>query len=656
MDRRWQRLAPLGATLITFFNYLYFWAANIPGCTWETCLKGNDSGTYYTHLIRLLEGSWPNDAFYFSPLYPYFLWALHGLFQYSPEGNTAIPTLIQVFMVTLTVAMTYQIGRRLFSKKVALSTMVMLAFFQPLLFYTVIFETAVILMFMLTTAFYFLLQYQQRQQRGFIILAGLCLGIAAVGRQSNLVVMVAATLWLILHKPLRRRLAIDLPVFYLVIMLVMAPAVIYNSLERGTFVAGVITDGLINYTMGNAPHSPGTYFKPKHDYDLDLVIEFITQQPGAWLLLTVRKFIFFTLPWVWVRIYLSNGLPLSWIIPWLILDILYLIYFVKTFSTKRTVLHLSLLFYTVAMVLAHVEDEFRIPIMPLVLLIASTMVIDLVRAAYRAPRLIYDRINRWRIQKPAAVLAWSLAVVTFLIWQIPTTEVSQKIDLVDSPPIFGGVVIGQRFRVNCPNFYRLETKLFSQNPNGVVTFRLMEEAGPEIFSQDISTAHMTADDLISFSFPKIAGSAGKTYIFTFDTANLHSVEESISFLGRSYPLEFNYLSQRGEFDPDIHFGQNSSDQSWLAGFRAGDAFIAQQNQTQHIQGDLVFWAYCETDRAQLVETAIHNLAGKTPLPGLIQPLILPLFIIHAMMFLTSAAMIAYRAYRAKLERLNKVDH
>lgn len=613
------RLCPYAAVLACFFIFIHYWAGVVRQCP-QPCFRGYDDALHYLDFTGLLEGAWPGArAFVQSPLPGFYLGLLRAVFNF-PAGSLVIPHLYHVFLITLACAITYTLGRRLFSPGAGLVAVLGLGLYEFVKFAATTIETAPLLIFLLTAALYFLLLHHRRPLNRYLFAAGICLGLAIIGRQNNGVLFVAAAGWWLLLKTPPRRLAGNLLGLGLPALLVVSPLLIRNSIVAGRPALFIIDHGISQFTMGNLPGAPGTYWDTAPE-TLEPTIRFITGQPLDWLLLTLRKFrLFFTFPWSPARL---HELPLSWLVFWLVSGALFFGYFFKSFSPRRSLLHFSLALYAASIILTHVEDEYRTPVLPLIFIFAASMLLDLVARLYRLAGKTWQRFGRGRARAAAALLLWSLLVSGLFAWSIPPAGVAHRVDAIQSEPVYGGVRVGQTFQAPCPNLSGVKVKMKGGGSGGPVMFHLVEgpAGGPELYRQQFDPAGWTGLDYQPVDFPAIPDSAGRTYTFYFDTSNLRSAEEGLVFAGGRPPLAESL--NRIDFKPRI----------------TGGAFVS----LGRLDGNLAFSASCAAGPVRLAQTAIARLAQKTPWPGLVAPLIVLALALHALLALAAGVYLARSA-------------
>ncbi len=622
MNKKLANIGPYSAIFVVFVIYMQYWSEIVMQCT-SFCVRGYDDRPYYHDFLGLLNGSWPGDiAFYQSPLPGFYLGLTHIIFRH-PVDNLAIPYLIQIFIATLTSALAYKLGQEMFSRYVGLVTILLLGFYPFVKFYATTIETNTLIACFLTATLYFLVKYKTNQNKIFLVIASICLGLSILGRTNNLVIIGAIALWLILSKDSLKNLVVDLGLLLFITFLTLLPASIHTSLAAGKF-ALVTTTGVYNFTMGNLPDSPG-YYTDIAVQSLEPSLKFITEQPVDWLLLTIQKFrLFFTFPWspTWL-----HELPLYFVIPWGIIAVLYFFYFFKTFSPQRSLLHFSLIFYAASIIITHVEDEYRIPILPVLFIFAAATFVSIATQLHKLGLKVYNSLSRWQVRKPALVLSYSLLVIMAFIAYAPSSKISYKVDYIESDAVHSGIIVGQNFQIDCPNLNQIGVNMFALNPDKSITFHLKENSidGPELYSQVINTSQLKSFAYHSIIFPEISNSAGKNYTFYFDTANLNSAEQGVFFTGGLHP----FAESLNRID--------------AAKKITGGAFV-KQDSLDNLPGNLSFFAYCKAHRWQLIQTAINHLAAKTPFSQIVGFLLSATFIVHCIALLVSAVFVVYKVY------------
>jgi 4-amino-4-deoxy-L-arabinose transferase-like glycosyltransferase len=552
-----------------------------------------------------------------APYLVFFLGLSYIIFQF-PVEQMAIPYLLQVFLATATCGMSFKIAETFFSRNVGLISVLLLGTYPFVKFYTTTIEHATLITFALTTTLYFLTRYKGTKHTRDIIIAAVALGIALLGRQNNIVLIGAIALWLLMESPFKQAL-IDIGILCFIVLLTISPIIVRNSIIANSFTPFIVDHGVTQFTMGNLPGAPGHY-SPIATHSIESSIKFIKEQPIEWVLLTLRKGrLFFTFPWSPARL---HELPLSFVLFWGIFAAFYLFNFIKSLSPERSLLHFSVIFYSASIIITHVEDEYRLPILPVLFIFAAVTIIDLAAQLYKVTLRLYDHAKKWQVQKPAiGLIVSSLVIVAFAIWT-PSPHVTYKVDSVESSPLHSGMIIGQNFHIDCPNLNQIAVKMFSAAPDNSVTFHLNSNSldGPEIFSQQIDTAQLTSLDYHRISFPEISSSAGQNYFFYFDTADLATAEDGIVFVGGKHP--FAESLNRIEATPRY----------------VGGAYV----NSEELDGNLAFSAHCNASQLDLIKTAVDTLADETPKPKITRLFVNVVLIVTILTFVVSVINIIFK--------------
>jgi hypothetical protein len=447
-----------------------------------------------------------------------------------------------------------------------------------------------------------------------------------LGRTNNLALIGALVVGWGISKVSLKTILLDLSLLILVIALVLLPAILHSSEAAGKFVLITYT-GVYNFTMGNLPGVSGAY-TDQATHSLGPTLQFITEQPLAWLALLIRKCqLFFTFPWSPVPFF---DLSLYYISLWSGFIILYLFYFFKSFTPRRSALHLALIFYTASIIIAHVEDEYRLPILPVLFIFVALLLVELLFLFSLGLTRVTAIITRLQLQKPALALASSLSIIVLFILLLPSFETSQRGGSMQEQPAYGGVIVGQNFQMECPYLNQIAVKLAAAGSGGSTIFHLQENnlEGPEIYRQVLNTTQLISAHYHYITFPEVSDSAGKQYTFYFDTAELKTAEEGLFFFGGQPP----FAESLNRLDPKR--------------FQNG-AFIKLDHSTPNIEklnGNLVFTASCRATPATLASISIERVARVTPFPKTATNILLILLILSGATFLGSCLFIVYKIF------------
>ncbi len=392
-----------------------------------------DSEFYWNLASDILAGKGlPEGALTFNPLYPFFLVVVFKFLG----SSLLITRIVQSFLGLLTIAFIYLAGRRLaenFEKEkpsgmmlgvVAISMAVLYP--QFFLYEGMILGTT--LEILLLTASFTLglaldedlhgekaLRVGSKKVPPWLsggILGAFC-GAGALGRPNLfLLLLVALPIWLFARNRRKRIWLTPVLGFIVGAALFLLPPTIYNAKKSGNFVP-VTTHGGINLYIGNIPGTYGVYQPPKNmrgemrgliedarfraeeetgrnmtdaeasDYYVHKTLENIKQNPTGWLILLGRKLILF---WNKVEVhdmpevlYFQDSLPLFKFpfLPFSVisaLGIAGLIILLRS-GKNRSIVCLFLGTSYVSILLFYLNSRYRIPIVPVVILLASYFIV-----------------------------------------------------------------------------------------------------------------------------------------------------------------------------------------------------------------------------------------------------------------------------------------
>ncbi|HER43285.1 MAG TPA: hypothetical protein ENO08_02350, partial [Candidatus Eisenbacteria bacterium] len=416
---------------------------------------------FYRNLAEDLLGGrgLPPGALTFNPLYPVFLAAVFRLF-----GTSLLATRIaQSFLGLVTLAFVYIAGRRLVEGSgkgklpgtaVALTAMVLAVLYTQFALYEGMLLGTTLEVLLLAASFalglamdqdmHGVMELRVRSRRvppwlvGGIL--GLICGAGALGR-PNLFLPLAAGLpvWIIARNIHERRWLAPVAGFAVGAALFLLPPTIHNARHAGTFVP-VTAHGGINFYIGNRPGTHGVYQPPEDmrgemrglledalakaeqetgremtdaeasDYYMDKAMESIKQDPLGWAALLGRKLVLFwnkievhDLPEV---LYFQDTVPLFGLpfLPFSVLAPLGLAGLVVILRSgrNRSIVCLYLGIAHISIMLFYINSRYRLPVVPVVILLAAYFVVWIAR-----------QLSRKRLKRAAAMLA--VAVAAFFL-------------------------------------------------------------------------------------------------------------------------------------------------------------------------------------------------------------------------------------------------
>ncbi|NIM19210.1 MAG: tetratricopeptide repeat protein [Candidatus Latescibacteria bacterium] len=196
------------------------------------------------------------DAFFMGPLYAYFLGVVYGVV----DRNIMFARIIQIFGGSITVVLTYLLGKKVFRPSVSLLAAVVLALYGAATF----FEGQLLMMWMGTllnmTLLYVLIGKGEEDGIKRFALAGFLLGLSALARANILIFYPVVIVWIILAG-VRRRLP-ALLVFTGTAAATILPATLHNYVASVDFVP-MTSNGGVNFYIGNSERATGIFYPPE---------------------------------------------------------------------------------------------------------------------------------------------------------------------------------------------------------------------------------------------------------------------------------------------------------------------------------------------------------------------------------------------------------
>ena len=357
-----------------------------------------DSEFYDRRARAIVAGDWLGDRpFFMNPFYPYFLAAIYALLgaEYWWVG------LVQAALGTGSCYLIYALGRKLWCAQIGLLAAGLAAIYQPYVFYDGALLTAAPITFLNLAALNCLAHAQGAVR--WLLAAGLLLGLSATARPMVLLFVAAVAGWFVAQGGRRGWRQWGLVVAGC--GLVVGAVACRNYLVGGEWLLTTSSAGM-NFYVGNHPEANGIYaqvdFLPSAEPDLEreafireaeirtgqeltpaeassywLVagLRFAVENPRAYLALQGRKLYMF-----WNRVEAQNNLSLylardfvpllRWfVLGWGLVAPLALAGWVT--SRRSTLLDLYLASYLAACLLFFTSSEYRLPVVPVILLYAA---------------------------------------------------------------------------------------------------------------------------------------------------------------------------------------------------------------------------------------------------------------------------------------------
>lgn len=421
--------------LILRIIFLLVIKANWPG--WDSPTV--DALYHHLWAQRIADGDILGGGAYFrAPFYPFLLGMIYSIIGENFTAVFAIQHLIGVFAIPLV----YIIAKKYFPMPVAIIATLLTAINGTLIY----FESQLLLDF-LTVVFYLLFIYlltiaQQKDKSGLYFISGLIAGLFAITRPNILAVLPLACLWVFLTGSDYRKKIIHCGLLIFGTILLILPVTIRNAAIGGDNII-IASQGGINFYIGNNENADGytallpgfghswqysdaeyeaaIHFgkkpgelKPSEvsSYYYGKAVKYILSSPGHFIKLITKKLYLF-----WNRFEISNNNNIYFLTDYIGLSFypLFLYAILSPFGLTGTVLcffksrrywifPIMIIGYMTTVVLFFVTARFRLPVVPLLTIMASFTIYEIITA-------FKDKRNKY-----AFTLLGSVIIIAVLTW------------------------------------------------------------------------------------------------------------------------------------------------------------------------------------------------------------------------------------------------
>lgn len=360
-----------------------------------------------------------NDLVFYPPLYPYFIALVSRAF-----GSLQAVLVVQAALGALLAPAVAKVGAMAFGRRAALVAGVFAAFHPDLVWFATRFWSETLFVVLLWWALERTLAADTGGSRRTAAVAGLLWGLAALTRELALYLVPLAALWMLRpragaasdgrSRPWPRPAALVAPALLLAAtLLTIAPWTVRNAIVFRAFIP-VSTMGGLNLWQGNTTLTHLQIYDvlagidgpvAQDRYCRRMAVETIAARQPRWLLEKLRE----QMPEFWkagseVLDHLVGReacgplaartlvpIELVLVLPYLALVALLVVGLARLrFTGGATLLLLLLLAYNAAHVVAYATTRFRLPVMPVVFLVAAAVVSGRAEGALaplRGPRL-----------------------------------------------------------------------------------------------------------------------------------------------------------------------------------------------------------------------------------------------------------------------------
>ena len=607
-----------------------------------------------------LKGEWPGEEpFHSVPLYSFYLSYIYRLFGV----NFLIPLILQMLLGVVTCAAIYWIGKSIFSPLTGILTALSVALYGPLISYQVCYAPLPLTTPLLIFSFYFLFKFYTSRRALYIAISGAMLGLCTLSRPTMLIIAPVILIWFWGERKSFYQFIQKSTLFLFALGLVISPLTFHNYRVTGKIIPISDDQGAVNLYFGNNPYANeigphgmseqysqrvrGIFNFPTEFSEIEAkvaagettylrqVFHYISEHPWDWVELTVRKTRLMFLEPDWKILLTSFAYPSSsaalkssmylrlFPTEWIALMVggLLALFFVRhryTFLIWLTILSISFV-----LIIFFVKFRFRLPLAPLLLLLAFAW-IAMGREWFHQNRrkfvivllillalfpfvpsllifiLIYVMIAlfpyrqdllspiRWPL-----IAGWSYVIVVGFVIQMFVLQKSnsQTQNFYTGPEIWGPVIVGQTFSPNCNGLYQIEVELsrLSFRHDQPYYFHLVRnlDLKDEIFSTRFAVKDVSKWTSKKFTFPPQPHSQQLTYFFY-----IHSPDSQPN----------NNITVRLNADlPTIY-----------KRYEHGSIYAGTVDNLQPFPGDLAFAAYCQENLGQLFIRTIEHMTASGP--------------------------------------------
>jgi 4-amino-4-deoxy-L-arabinose transferase-like glycosyltransferase len=381
--------------LLRVWNVLEF-QAHDPMFAWAPL--GVDMHHFQKWITNIVRTNWVDreyTPFWQAPLYPYVMAFVMTIFGKSMFWLK----LFQALLGSVDLVLMYLIGKKVFSVRVGIIAAFIGCFYGIAILYDVVLLRDGMLTFLYLLTILSLLQAQEKGNIGYYLLAGICFGLAIIGRPNVAPFALPALLWLwFASGRIRSRRKAALAGAYLLgTFLAITPVTLKNYFGSGEFILINKQGGLIFY-IGNCYDATGTLtltnsmmkiapdfvhmsFEDVAKFDwTGMALAQIRENPFRFMRLMFKKLYLFWASYEIpnnVNYYLSKNF--SWVlrlplIPfWLLLPpaITGMILSMKQWWPKAALLVLFILTYMGSIIILFVVARYRISITPFLMIFAG---------------------------------------------------------------------------------------------------------------------------------------------------------------------------------------------------------------------------------------------------------------------------------------------
>lgn len=198
----------------------------------------SDTRHYDNAALHLLAGDGFGDKYNRSPVYPIYMAIIYAVFGHSFVAVRFVESLLGVFLIWLI----YHIARKSFNDKIAMLSAVIAALFPHFIILTGLLYSTNLFTVFLAGSVYFMIKSEERDFLRYIILSGLCAGLATLTIPAMFFILPFWLLWLMVRTERTAQFNfVKTVAFSAIIIATLAPWTIrnYQKYDRLTLVRPV---------------------------------------------------------------------------------------------------------------------------------------------------------------------------------------------------------------------------------------------------------------------------------------------------------------------------------------------------------------------------------------------------------------------------------
>ncbi len=274
-----------------------------------------DEAYYHEEALSLVRGiPNPTDSYFMTPVYPLFLSLVYRVAGESASAAYAL----QLLLGALAAPGVFLLARRALPATWAAAAGLAIASFAPVVFYEALLLVEWMILLALLGAT--LLAVRAPASRAQALACGACLGLAVLGRGSNLILAPVFAAWFVFRCGGRSRALAQVGRLTLGCIAVLSPLLVYNARHAEQPLLLTANAGF-NLYLGNGPEATGLFLVPEK---LDLAqdphaLRYVQRETGARATASVAARFWMQKTLQWMRAHPRRALELlawKWVLFW----------------------------------------------------------------------------------------------------------------------------------------------------------------------------------------------------------------------------------------------------------------------------------------------------------------------------------------------------